>query len=475
MRVHCCWIDGQERPGTLRRSLIDPCTGAVYAEAAGADVELVDEAMESARRVFPRWRAFSAHERAGVLRAVGGAIRSRLEELMHSLSREVGKPLAAAREEVLSAASLFEFFAEEATRLSGRMPLLGIEREHVMILREPVGVALAITPFNYPLSTLCTKVAPALAVGCTVVAKPDEHTPGSTLEIARLAVEAGLPPGAFNVILGDGPLTGRVAVNHPVPRMVTFTGSTEVGKQIQRACAERVKRVVLELGGNCPAIVCADAPWRRLMPQLISQCYKNSGQYCYRISRLYVAQQIFEPFLREFILQSRGLKIGPADDPATDLGPLNNAGILERVESQVRRALAGGVRLESGGDGARPRGPGFYYPPTVLVDVHRSSPIRCEEVFGPVALVMPFQDPEEALADANASPYGLAGYIFTRDLALALELVGRLEVGSVWVNRIHQAFAQVPFGGMKESGLGREKSGWGLEEFTELKAVYFSY
>jgi len=475
LRIHSCWIHGEERAGEVRRPLIDPCTGAVYAEAAEADAGLVDQAMESASEVFPRWRALSAHERSSVLRAVARSIRSQLDGLTHVLSREVGKPLGAAREEVLSAASLFDFFAEEASRLSGRIPLLGIEREHVMILREPVGVALAVTPFNYPLSTLSTKVAPALAAGCTVVAKPDEHTPASTLEVARLAVEAGLPPGAFNVILGDGPTTGRMAVNHSVPRMVTFTGSTEVGKEIQRVCAERVKRVVLELGGNCPAIVFADAPWRRLMPRLITQCYKNSGQYCYRISRLYVSREIFDPFLEEFIARSQALKVGPADDPGTDLGPLNNAHILERVERQVQRAVADGAKLESGGSRVPFEKSGFYYPPTVLVDSRMKSSIRLEEVFGPVVVVMPFQDAEEALADANATRYGLAAYVFTNDLALALDLVGRLEAGSVWVNRIHQAYAQVPFGGMKESGLGREKSGWGLEEFTELKAVYFSY
>ena len=475
MRVYCCWIHGEEREGSARRPLIDPCTGDVYAEAAGADAELVDLAMESALGALPGWRARSVHERAAILRLVAQSIRSRGEGLAQLLSREVGKPLVAARDEVLSTAALFEFFAEEASRLSGRIPLLGIEREHVMVLREPVGVVLAITPFNYPLSTLSAKVAPALAAGCTVVAKPDEHTPASTLEVARLAVDAGLPPGVFNAILGDGPVTGRSAVNHPIPRMVTFTGSTEVGKEIQRACAETVKRVVLELGGNCPAIVCADAPWKSLMPQVISQCFKNSGQYCYRISRLYVAQGIFDEFVEELIRHSEALRLGPPDVPETDLGPLNNAEILERVECQVRQALSEGARLRSGGGGARPRSPGFYYPPTILVDEGRRAGIRREEVFGPVVVAMPFDDPEEALADANASPFGLAGYIFTSDLALALDLVGRLEVGSIWVNRIHQAYAEVPFGGMKESGLGREKSGYGLEEFTELKSVYLSY
>ncbi len=475
MRVYRCWINGEEREGSIRYPLIDPCSGEAFAEVAGADEHLVDLAIESGQTALPGWRSLPVHQRAKVLRAVAQSIRDGSERLAQLLSREVGKPLGAARDEVLSAASLFDFFAEEASRLSGRIPLLGVAREQVMILREPVGVVVAITPFNYPLSTLTAKVAPALAVGCTVVAKPDEHTPGSTLEVARLAVEAGLPAGVFNVLVGDGPSTGRYAVNHPIPRMVTFTGSTVVGKEIQRACAERVKRVVLELGGNCPAIVCADAPWQDLMPQLIAQCYKNSGQYCYRISRIYVAQEIFEEFLKVFTRESEALIVGHAQAAETDLGPLNNEEILARVESQVQQALREGAQLCTGGDGARSSTSGFYYPPTVLADPHRVIGIRLEEVFGPVVVVMPFREPGEAIADANASPFGLAGYIFTRDLALALDLVGRLEVGSIWVNRIHQAYAEVPFGGMKESGLGREKSGFGLEEFTELKSVYLSY
>ncbi len=475
MRVYRCWIQGEEREGPIRYPLIDPCSGEAYGELEGADADLVSLAMESSQKALSAWRAFSAHQRAKVLRAVADAMRGTAEQLSQLLSREVGKTLSAARDEVLSAASLFDFFAEEASRLSGRIPLLGMAREQVMILREPIGVVVAITPFNYPLSTLTAKVAPALAVGCSVVAKPDEHTPASTLEVARLAVEAGLPPGVFNVLVGDGPVTGREAVMHPIPRMVTFTGSTVVGKEIQRACAEKVKRVVLELGGNCPAIVCRDAPWQALMPQLIAQCYKNSGQYCYRISRIYVAREIFDDFLEEFILHSESLRVGHAQNPETDLGPLNNAEILARVERQVQRALHEGARLRTGGDVARSRTSGFYYPPTVLVDPHRVTGIRLEEVFGPVIVVIPFNDPGDAVADANASPFGLAGYIFTGDLALALDLVGRLEVGSIWVNRIHQAYAEVPFGGVKESGLGREKSGYGLEEFTELKSVYLSY
>jgi succinate-semialdehyde dehydrogenase / glutarate-semialdehyde dehydrogenase len=297
----------------------------------------------------------------------------------------------------------------------------------------------------------------------------------STFEVARLAVHAGLPPGVFNVLAGDGPLTGGLAVKHPVPRMVTFTGSTEVGREIQRSCAERVKKVVLELGGDCPAIVCKDSPWHELLPQLIAQSYKNSGQYCYRISRLYVAQEIYEDFLTEFIRHSQAIKVGPSLAPDTDLGPLNNNEVLARVKRQVHQAMEHGAELRLGGNNALPSMPGYFYPPTILTDqLHSPGRIR-EEVFGPVVVMKSFNDPVDAIVEANTSPYGLAGYVFTRDLGLALEMVGKLDVGSIWVNRIHQAYAEVPFGGMKESGLGREKSTFGLEEFTELKSVYLSY
>lgn len=475
MSLYGCWIHGEEKQGPLRYALVDPCSEEKFAEVAGAREELVDLAVESCSIGLAQWRVLTVHQRAGTLRAMAESMRRSLDTLSRLLSQEVGKPLGAARDEVLSAASLFEFFAEEACRLTGRIPLLGLAREQVMIVREPVGVVVAVTPFNYPLSTLAAKVAPALAAGCSVVAKPDEHTPASTLELARMGSQAGLPPGVFNVVTGDGPSTGRSLVSHPVPRLVTFTGSTEVGKEIQRACAETVKRVVLELGGNCPAFVCGDAPWPDLLPQLIAQSFKNSGQYCYRISRFYVAQEIFDDFVREFSRCAKALKVGPATAPETDLGPLNNVEVLERVKSQVKQALEDGARLKLGGSEADIPHTGYYCPPTVLTDVRRTCRIRHEEVFGPVVVIIPFQDPEDALADANASRYGLAGYVFTKDLALALDLVGRLEVGSVWVNRIHQAYAEVPFGGMKESGLGREKSGYGLEEFTELKSVYLSY
>lgn len=472
---YSCWIDGEERGGGDLYSLVDPSTGEVFAQALSAGGPLIDSALESARAGLKIWRSTPAPRRAQILHNLADLIRRQREELASLVCLEVGKPLKAAMDEVLNAASLIDFFAEESLRLTGRIPLMGYSREQVMIVREPVGVVVAITPFNYPLSTLACKMGAALSVGCSLVAKPDEHTPLATLALGPLALEAGMPAGVFNVVTGEGTKTGRMLVEHAVPRLVTFTGSTQVGKEIQAVSAGYVRKTILELGGNCPAIVCADAPWRELLPKLVMQSLKNSGQYCYRTSRIYVADSIYEDFLNGFLELAKGLRVGDPKDPDVQLGPLNNADTLERVQSQVEEAARAGARIECGGSSAPFFERGFYYPPTVLTGVESHNSIVQEEVFGPVVVISRYSDTEEAIEEANGTPFGLAAYLFTNDLANALEWSNRLEFGSVWINRIHQAYPEAPFGGMKESGLGREKSSFGLEEYTELKTIYLSY
>ena len=472
---YLCWIHGESAEGSARHPLVDPATGQVFAETTVADSRLVDVAVRSCEEGLKKWRRTPAVERARILHAFADSVRRQSEMLGRLLSREVGKPLNAAREEALNAASLLDYFAEEGMRLAGHIPLLGHQREQVLVIREPVGVVVAITPFNYPLSTLACKMGAALAVGCTLVAKPDEHTPLSTIKLAELASQSGLPAGVFNVVTGPGPETGRLLVEHPVPRLITFTGSTEVGKEIQAVSSRWVRKVILELGGHCPAIVCEDAPWREFLPQFVSQCLKNSGQYCYRISRAYVADDIYDEFLREFVEFVGHLRVGPPHDPSVHLGPLNNGDVLSKVRGQVETAVAEGARIEIGGrPSTRPEG-GFYYPPTVLAGVEPGMSIMQEEVFGPVVIISPFHSLSDAVLAANGTPFGLAAYVFSGDLGNGLDLAGQLEVGSVWVNRIHQSYPEAPFGGVKESGLGREKSRFGLEEYTELKTVYLSY
>lgn len=472
---HTCWINGDLNRGERFLPLVDPSTGLTFALAEAADERTVDAALESAARAFITWRKNTAAERAGCLHRMAAALRDRSDEFAAALSLEAGKPFHAAADEVLSTATLFDYYAEEGLRLTGEIPLLGHPREHVLVVREPVGVAAAVTPFNYPLSTLACKAAPALAAGCAVVAKPDEHTPVCTLMLARAGSRAGLPPGAFNVVLGPGSEAGHVLARHRIPRIVTFTGSSRVGKLIQAESARYARKVVLELGGQSPAIVRADADWRQALPQIVGQAYKNCGQYCYRISRVYVEASIFEPFLAALEDTVSRLRVGPASAPDTEIGPLNNADILARVESQVERAMKAGARLVLGG--GRPESPrgGFYYLPTILTEDADHAPAATEEIFGPVLILTPFRDAAEVIRQCNATPYGLAAYLFTGNLGEGLHWAKELEVGSVWVNRVHGAYHEAPFGGRKESGLGRERSRFGLEEFTELKTIYVSY
>ncbi len=473
--AYACWVDGREERGTDCTPLVDPSTGREYARVTVAGPEMVHRALEKARECFPAWKETPATERAQLLHALAEGVRRNLESLASLLSLEVGKPLKSSRDEAASAASLLDFFAEEATRLTGNIPLLNHSREHVLVLREPLGVAVAIMPYNYPLSTLVCKLGAALASGCTVVAKPDEHTPLTTLRMAQLAVECGIPAGVFHVVTGPGRQTGRLLVEHSTPRVVSFTGSTAVGREILQVSAKGIKKVILELGGHCPAIVLEDAPLDSILPQLLSQALKNSGQYCYRISRIHVAQSIYDRFLEGFKDLAKGLKLGPPSDPSTDLGPLNNAQILSGVSRQVEVAVSEGAKIEWKGTPFDGPDGGFYYPPTILTGLRGDMSITREEVFGPVVMVSPFSRLHEAITEANGSPFGLAAYVFSRDVGAALDCAGKLEVGSVWVNRIHQAYPQAPFGGVKESGLGREKSAYGLHEYTELKTVYLSY
>lgn len=468
-------IHGKRLDGERWTPLTDPSTGETFAYAVAADSSVVDYAVKSAQDAFAGWRSLTAHCRSDLLHALAGKVREERQSLASILSLEVGKPIQAAEREVLNAASLIDYFAEESLRLAGQIPLLGLDRQQVLIVREPIGVVGAITPFNYPLSTIACKMAPALAVGCTVVAKPDEHTPISSLKLAELALEAGLPPGAFNVITGLGPEAGRLLVQHPTPRLITFTGSTTVGKEIQAIGANWVRKVILELGGHCPAIIGADAEWQSALPAMVHQTFNNSGQYCYRISRIYVEEEIYPDFLREFVNHASRLRLGPPASSDTQIGPLNNADIFASVQRQVEKAIREGAHVELGGAPTLKETGGFYFPPTILTNVKPEASIMREEIFGPVVLVHPFKDIHTTLEEANATPYGLAAYLFTKDLGNALQWAGRIEAGSIWINRIHQAYPEAPFGGMKESGLGREKSHFGVEEYTELKTIYLSY
>ncbi|ROQ91070.1 succinate-semialdehyde dehydrogenase/glutarate-semialdehyde dehydrogenase [Desulfosoma caldarium] len=468
------WVDGAEQWAEPWMAVVDPASEEPMATVPVCDAAWVDRAVLGASKAQKLWKETAPQHRRDVLRSLAERVRTHRESLTHLLGRETGKPKQAAVAEVDNTAHLIDYFAEEGYRLSGLIPLLGDPQRHTLVVREPLGVVGAITPFNYPLSTLACKAASALAVGCAVVAKPDEHTPLSTLALARIFTEAGLPSGLLQVVTGPGPVTGAALVDHPNVRGISFTGSTEVGKEIQRRAASSVKRLILELGGSCPAIVCHDADWRTHLPHMVAQAYKNSGQYCYRITRFYVARNVWKPFFDEFMARVMELRVGHPLNPQTVLGPLNHQGILRRVREQVWRLQQAGATVFQA-PLPKELHRGFYFPPTVITNIEPQTPELHEEIFGPVTFLIPFDDEAQAIVEANRSPYGLAAYVFTQNLAKGLRLAHRLEAGSVWINGVHQALPEAPFGGMKESGLGREKSRFGVEAFTELKTLYLAY
>lgn len=471
-------IDGTWTSGESGRviQVTDPATGAHVGEVPDASAADVHEACVAAATAFPTWRTVPAAERSRLLRAAAAELRTRADALAATLTSELGRPLGGSLQEVTRTADLVDYFAEEGVRLRGEIPLVNIPDERILIVREPVGVVAAIAPFNYPLTLLCMKVAPALATGCTVVAKPASTTPLSTLMLAEAFQDAGLPPGVLNIITGRGDEAGRALVEHPIPRKVSFTGGTAAGKAIAGAATGTLKRVTLELGGQSPAIVTDDVDLDRTIPGLVRQAYANTGQYCYRVSRVYFAGAGYEEFCAAFARAASDLELGNGFDPATEVGPLiDEAGYL-RAQSHVDDAVSKGARLLSGGE--RLRGTtyagGYFMAPTVLADTDHSMLVMRDETFGPVVGIMAVRDVDDAVAHANDSRYGLAAYVFSGDTATALGVADRCEAGTVWVNGIHRTYDFAPFGGYKESGWGREKSRFGLDEYTELKTIYLT-
>jgi succinate-semialdehyde dehydrogenase/glutarate-semialdehyde dehydrogenase len=472
------FIHGAWSPSARGRTtpVKDPATGQVIDTVPLADAADADRAIASAAAAFTGWRRRPMAERARLQHAAATALRGRVEEFARLLTRELGRPLAGSRTEVERTADLLDYFAEEGLRLRGELPMINEATERVLVVKEPVGVVVAIAPFNYPLTLLTFKLGAALITGCTVVAKPATATPLTTLKLAELFHQAGYPPGAFNALTGSGAELGHLLVDHPTPRKVAFTGSSAAGKAIAALAARTAKRVTLEMGGQSPAIVCQDADLPRAVAATVKHAFANSGQFCYRVNRIYAQREIYPAFVEGFARAAAGLKVGNGLEPGCDLGPLVSQEIFATSASQVEDAVARGARLVTGG--ARLTGgsydAGFFFPPTVLADTSHAMKIMTEETFGPVVGIMPFDELPEAIERANDSPYGLAGYVFSRDLAVALRTAEALEAGSVWVNDIHRSYNFVPFGGYKESGLGREKSRHGLDEYLELKTIYLA-
>lgn len=453
-----------------------PATGDVIDSVPVGDAADADAAITSAAKAFVLWKHTPMTDRVRLQKACAQAMRDNAQVLAAMLNRELGRPLAGCLSEITRSADLLDVYAEEGLRLSATMTLAAGQGEKTIVTRDPLGVVVAITPFNFPITLLMFKLGAALIAGCTVVAKPAEETPLSTLMLAEIFHQAGLPAGVFNVVTGHGYGIGEAMVNHPIPRKIAFTGGTMAGKSIAAAATGTLKRVTLELGGHCAAIVCADANLDKATTAITRHGFANSGQFCYRVNRIYVERPVYEEFLEQLVEKSNKLTLAPAGGDG-DLGPLINEKIFSNSEAQVKDARHRGARIALGGDRKTGSGfdHGFYFPPTIIADASHDMLILTDETFGPVLGVCPVDSPFEALEHANASRYGLAGFVFTENLARGLTLCEGMEVGSVWLNDIHRSSHYVPFGGMKESGLGREKGRYGVESYLEYKTMYLSY
>jgi len=470
MLIGGMWMEGFSG----ERALIhNPATGEPVAEVSIGGREEARMALEAAQRAFPEWASTSAETRAALLHQAAALMRERVEELSRWLTLEQGKPIRDSRKEILMAAEVFDYYAEEGKRIFGEWIPTGSQHIRSWVIRQPIGVAAVIAPWNYPVELLAWKIAPALAAGCTVVAKPASAAPIAASEMIRALHDAGLPPGTINLVLGPGRTVGAELVENPISRKIAFTGETETGRWIMEKAAHHIKRVSLELGGQSPMIVCRDADLEKAVAAAVRRAFSNMGQICISVNRIYVAEEIAEVFIKKFVERTRSLRIGNGLDPDVELGPMFSEEVRQKTRDHIADAVSKGARVLYGGH--EPDGEefarGYFFLPTVLVDVDHSMRVMREETFGPVAPIMRFQTIDEAIALANDSPYGLAAYVFTRDLTTAFYVAERLEAGGVGVNINDVTELQAPFGGWKESGLGRELGRWGLESYLELKHI----
>lgn len=451
----------------------NPANGAQVGQAARATVRDVELALDAAEAAFAGWAARPAKERAAFLHKIRQGILDRKEQLARQITQEEGKPLSEALGEVYYTANFFEFFAEETVRQLGEiLPSPQADRE-LWVLKQPIGITVAITPWNYPMAMIGRKLAPALGAGCPVIVKPAEETPGCAAMLFEVMHDVGLPPGVVGLLTGEPELIGERLLRDPRVRKITFTGSTAVGKLIMRQAAENIASVSLELGGNAPFIVFDDADLDVAVRGIMSCKFRNAGEICVAANRFLVQDGIYDALVERLTDETVKMRAGDGLTEGVTLGPLINAQGLEKVEAHVSDALAHGARVVSGGrrlveDGLSQ---GAFYAPTVLTDVTSEMRVWHEETFGPIAPLTRFHTEEEAFALANDTVFGLAAYAFTKDLGRALRAQQNLEFGMVGINDPVPSLAQVPIGGMKQSGIGREGGRQGIEDFLELKYV----
>jgi len=466
------WIDNgrvsSTDAGTFR--VDNPATGSLIAEVADCGTPEARAATDAAFRAFACWRKLLARERAAHLQAWLALVRKNQEDLARLISLEQGKPLVESRGEVAYGAAYIEWFAEEAKRTYGDVIPETAPGRKIIVTKEPVGVAAAITPWNFPIAMLARKIAPALAAGCTIVAKPAEDTPLSALALALLASEAGVPAGVINVVPASRSRAASVVdawLEDERVRKLSFTGSTAVGKHLAQASASTLKRLSLELGGNAPFIVFGDADLDQAVKGMIAAKFRNAGQTCICANRIYVADAIYDDFAERAVEAVSKLRVGAAGEGNAEIGPLINAKALEKVERHVANAIERGARVLVGGK--RHALGRYFYEPTVLADVDSTMSLSCEETFGPVAPLFRFSTEEEVIMAANSTPFGLASYFYSRDIARVMRVAAALESGMIGINEAAISTEVAPFGGVKDSGYGREGSPYGIDEYLQTK------
>lgn len=473
MLINGKWVSGSTNDYIFIKN---PATSEIISKTPNANEEDINNAVISSKNAFTFWKHSPVPDRVEIMHRAAKLIREKIEELSLIITLEMGKPIKKSRSEVSGVADLFDYFAEEGLRLTGDMPMLNYPNEYLMILKEPVGVIGIITPSNYPLALLTWKLGPALMCGCTIVAKPDEGAPTVVLKLGQIFLDSGLPEGVFNIVTGDGQKTGTALIRHPKIDKIAFTGSPETGRIIAATAAQNFTRISLELGGQCPAIVMDDIMPLSIINNFVSQTFNNSGQYCYRINRAYIHEKIYDEFINVLINETKKIRVGNGIDEKTDIGPLINERIFLKTTLHVKDAIDKGAKISLGGYRLLDEEfkNGYFYLPTIIEGANKDMLIMSEETFGPAIGICKVKSLDEAIRLSNDSRYGLAAFLFTNNIKDGLKAINQLEAGSIWVNRIHKAYEVMPFGGMKQSGYGREKSKYGFNEYLELKSVYLT-
>jgi succinate-semialdehyde dehydrogenase/glutarate-semialdehyde dehydrogenase len=449
--------------------VLNPATEEVIGQVAHAGREDLDEALDAAAKGFAAWRKVSAYDRAKLMRKAADILRSRADETARLMTLEQGKPLPEAKIEVMAAADIIDWFAEEARRAYGRVVPARAEGIYQLVVKEPVGPVAAFTPWNFPINQVVRKLSAAVATGCSIIVKAPEETPASPAALIRAFADAGLPAGVANLVFGVPAEISEYLVPHPVIRKVTFTGSTPVGKHLAALAGAHMKRVTMELGGHAPAIVFDDADLDHAAKTLAAAKFRNAGQVCVSPTRFLVQEKLYEPFVEKFVAIAKGLKVGAGMEEGTQMGPLAHDRRIPWVEGLVHDAKARGAEVHTGG--GRIGNKGYFYQPTVMTGVSKEARMMNDEPFGPVAMIAPFRDLDEVVEESNRLPFGLAAYAFTRSAKTANAVAAKVETGMMTINHLGLALPEVPFGGVKDSGYGSEGGSEAIEAYLNTKFV----